>query len=237
MGALFLAVCVVLLIACANLAGLLLVRAIRRQREMAVRLALGATATTLLRQTILESLVLSVIGAIVGLALAAAALKVGLSLLPETLPRVNEIGLDWVGGGFCAVSGVVDWSDLRAGAGVCCDADERERYAERRWADRNFGRRTCAAAIGAGDCRDRGGDGAVGSASGLLLRSFEKMRAVELGFRPDHTVAAEYSLPKKQYPTQAAVDGFRRGSAAPAGATAGRHSGRRDDQIACLRCS
>ncbi len=68
---LFLAVAVVLLIACANLAGLMLVRAIRRQREVAVRLALGATRAALLRQTILESLVLSVSGGLVGLALAA----------------------------------------------------------------------------------------------------------------------------------------------------------------------
>ena len=59
---LFLAVAVVLLIACANLAGLLLVRAIRNRREIAVRLALGASAATLLRQTMLESLVLSVCG-------------------------------------------------------------------------------------------------------------------------------------------------------------------------------
>jgi MacB-like periplasmic core domain len=63
---LFLAVAVVLLIACANLAGLLLVRAIRRRREVAVRLALGARAGTLLRQAILESLVLSVTGGLVG---------------------------------------------------------------------------------------------------------------------------------------------------------------------------
>src|SRR6202043_3918329 len=92
---LFLAVIVVLLIACANLAGLLLVRAIRRRREIAVRLALGARAGALLRQAILESLVLSVSGGLLGLALAAIALRVGISWLPETLPRLDEIGLDW----------------------------------------------------------------------------------------------------------------------------------------------
>ena len=64
---LFLAVAVVLLIACVNLAGLMLVRAIRRQREIALRLALGARAAALLRQAILESLVLSVSGGVVGL--------------------------------------------------------------------------------------------------------------------------------------------------------------------------
>ena len=64
---LFLAVCVVLLIACANLAGLLLVRAIRRRKDAAIRIALGANTVTLLRQTILESLVLSVTGAVIGI--------------------------------------------------------------------------------------------------------------------------------------------------------------------------
>ena len=97
---LFLAVAVVLLIACANLAGLLLVRAIRRQREIAVRLALGAPARTLLRQTILESLVLSVTGGLLGIGLAALALAVGKSLLPETLPLINEISLNWTVVGF-----------------------------------------------------------------------------------------------------------------------------------------
>ena len=64
---LFFAVVVILLIACANLAGLLLVRSIRRRREIAVRLALGARAATLLRQAIVESMVLSLAGGLVGL--------------------------------------------------------------------------------------------------------------------------------------------------------------------------
>src|SRR5205814_2471907 len=91
---LFLATMVVLLIACANLAGLLLVRAIRRRREVAVRMALGAPASTLLREAVLESLVLSVTGGVLGLGVAAIALRVGVSLLPETLPRIEEISLD-----------------------------------------------------------------------------------------------------------------------------------------------
>ena len=74
---LFFAVVVILLIACANLAGLLLVRSIRRRREIAVRLALGARAATLLRQAIVESMVLSLAGGLVGLAFAAAALRLG----------------------------------------------------------------------------------------------------------------------------------------------------------------
>lgn len=92
---LFSAVAVVLLIACFNLAGLMLVRATRRQREVAVRLALGASGAVLVRQAVLESLVLSVSGGVLGLICAGIALKMGKSVLPESLPRVNEISLSW----------------------------------------------------------------------------------------------------------------------------------------------
>jgi putative ABC transport system permease protein len=204
---LFLAVGVVLLIACANLAGLLLVRAIRRRRDAAIRIALGANTATMLRQTIMESLVLSVTGSVIGLALAGGALRVGLSLLPETLPRVNEIGLD---------GGVVGFALLLALlTGVTCGLVPAFAAIRTSVSDTlKEGGRTGSA--GGGHARLRSAlvilEIAVAmvllTASGLLLRSFMKMRAVELGFRPDHTVAAEYSLPRKQYSTQAAVDGF-----------------------------
>ena len=204
---LFLAVCVVLLIACANLAGLLLVRAIRRRKDAAIRIALGASTATLLRQTVLESLVLSVTGAVIGLALAAGALKVGLSLLPETLPRVNEIELDWGVVGFALLLALL--------TGVICGLVPAFAAIRTSVSDTlKEGGRT--GSVGGGHARLRSAlviaEIAVAmvllTASGLLLRSFAKMREVELGFRPDHAVAAEYSLPRKQYSTQAAVDGF-----------------------------
>src|ERR1700723_2339938 len=105
LGLLFWTVAVVLLIACANFAGLLLVRAIHRQRETAVRLALGASARALLRQTIVESLVLSLTGGVIGVGLAAFAIYGGRSLLPGNLPLTNEITLNWTVGGFALLLG------------------------------------------------------------------------------------------------------------------------------------
>jgi putative ABC transport system permease protein len=204
---LFLAIVVVLLIACANLAGLMLVRAIRRRRETAVRLALGAPAGVLLRQAILESLVLSVSGGTLGLILAAVALRVGVSWLPENLPRIHEIGLDWQVVLFAIILAIL--------TGLVCGLAPA--FAALRTSVNDSlkeGGRTGTA--GGGHARLRSalvvGEIAIALvllvASGLLLRSFEKMRAVDLGFRPDHILTASYSLPQQKYATQAALDGF-----------------------------
>jgi predicted permease len=202
---LFFAVIVVLLIACANLAGLLLVRAIRRRRELAMRLALGAGAATLLRQAIVESMVLSIAGGAIGLALAAAALRVGVSRLPQTLPRIDEIGLNWpvmlfalglalltgflcgLAPAFAAITTSVN-ETLKGGRGTAGSGHARLRSA--------LVVAEIAVAL------------TLLTASGLLLRSFEKMRDVKLGFRPDHTLAALYVLPQQQYRTQSAIDEF-----------------------------
>ncbi|MFP5230640.1 MAG: ABC transporter permease [Acidobacteriota bacterium] len=206
---LFLAVAVVLLIACANLAGLLLVRAIRRRREIAVRLALGSSASTLLRQALLESLVLSVSGGVLGLILAAIALQLGTSLLPETLPLLSSIGIDWMVAGFALALAIVTGALCGvAPAFAAIRTSVNETLKE--------GGRTGTS--GAGHARLRSGlviaEIAVAlvllAASGLLLRSFEKMREADLGYRPDHTVVAAYNLPRKQYGTQASVDQFNR---------------------------
>ena len=204
---LFLAVAVVLLIACANLAGLLLVRAIRSRREIAVRLALGASTATLLWQTLLESLVLSCAGGVAGLIFASIMLRAGVGLLPETLPRINEIGLDWPVVGFALGLAVL--------TGVICGLAPAFAAIRTNVNDTlKEGGRTGTS--GGGHARLRSAlvitEVAVAlvllTASGLLLRSFEKMREVDLGFRPDHTLAASYGLPRKQYATQTAIDAF-----------------------------
>jgi predicted permease len=127
--------------------------------------------------------------------------------LPETLPRINEIGLDWQVVVFAIILTVL--------TGIVCGlapafAALRTNVNE---ALKEGGRTGTA---GGGHARLRSalvvGEIAIALAllvaSGLLLRSFEKMRAVDLGFRPDHVLTASYSLPQKQYATQAAVDEF-----------------------------
>ncbi|MGC1421856.1 MAG: ABC transporter permease [Terracidiphilus sp.] len=206
---LFLAVAVVLLIACFNLAGLMLVRAIRRQREVAVRLALGARASALIRQAVLESLVLSVSGGILGLILAAVALRVGKSMLPESLPRVDEISLSWQVIAFALGLAVV--------TGLAC-ALAPAFAAIRTNVNSNLKEGGRTGSAGGGHARLRStlvvAEIAIAlvllSASGLLLRSFDKMRAVDLGFSPQHVTTAAYSLPQLQYSKQSQVDTFNR---------------------------
>jgi len=204
---LFLAVAVVLLMACANLAGLLLLRVIRRRREIAVRLALGANGAAVLRQSLLEAMLLSVAGGLVGLAFAGTALRVGLHFLPESLPRVDSIGLDWHVILFAISIAVL--------TGLACGVAPA----------------FAASHTGVNDALKEGGrTGSAGGgharlrsilvvsqlvvalvllvASGLLLRSFNNLRKVDLGFRADHVLTASYGLPQQQYSSQAAVDAF-----------------------------
>lgn len=204
---LFLAVAVVLLIACFNLAGLLLVRAIRRRRELAVRLAIGARAPALLRQTMLESLVLSVAGGLLGLALAAATLRTAVNFLPDTLPRLDDISIDWRVALFALSVALL--TGLLCGlapgfAALHTDVNRALREGGRTGTAGGVHARLRSALVIA--------EIAIAlvllCASGLLLRSFQNMRDVNLGFHPDHTLTADYDLPKQQYTSQAQIDSF-----------------------------
>ncbi len=204
---LFLAVAVVLSIACANLAGLLLVRVIRRRHEIAVRLALGASGTAVLRQSLLEGMLLSVAGGLLGLGFAGAALRIGVSFLPESLPRVSAIGLDWKVVLFAVAVAIL--------TGLACGV--LPAYVATRTAVndalKESGR---TSSVSGGHARLRStlvvGQLAVAlvlmSGSGLLLRSYDKLRRVDLGFRSDNVLTASFGLPHQQYSTQASVDAF-----------------------------
>ncbi len=203
----FLAVVVVLFIACANLAGLFLVRVIRRRREISVRLALGAGPETILRSYLVEALVLSTSGGILGLALAAFALRVGVKLLPETLPRTGSISLDWhvvwfalglsvLTGLFCGL--VPAFTAARTGVSEALKEGGRTGSASRGHARLRSALVIAELAVAL----------VLLSASGLLLRSFEKMREIDLGFRVDHVLTASFSLPRGRYSTQNAINAF-----------------------------
>jgi predicted permease len=204
---LLLAVTVVLFIACANLAGLLLVRVIRRRREISVRLALGASGAAILRQCLIEALLLSVSGGVLGLVLASALLRIGIRFLPETLPRISSIRLDWQ---------VVAFSlGLTLLTGLFCGLIPAF-AAARTEVNEALKEGGFTGSAGSGYTRLRSAlvvaELAVALvmliASGLLLRSFDKMRSINLGFHTDHTLIAAYSLPREQYSSQAAIDVF-----------------------------
>jgi putative ABC transport system permease protein len=207
--ALFLAVSVVLLIACVNAAGLLLVRTIRRRREYAVRLALGARSSAIIRESLFEGLLLSLAGGLLGLAFAATAIRAVIHLLPASMPRINSISLNGsvttftlllalATGALCSVSPA--FAALRtnlteslkeggkAGTGASSHA----------WLRSAMVVSEIAIAL------------VLLTVSGAFLRSFQRMRSVDPGFRPDQVLVAGYQLPLKQYPTDASADAFNR---------------------------
>ena len=100
---LFVAVAIVLLIACVNVSSLLLVRAIRRRREYAVRVAIGASASRIIRESMVEGLLLSVAGGLLGLAFAATTIRTTVHLLPDSMPRINSVSMNPMVAGFAVL--------------------------------------------------------------------------------------------------------------------------------------
>jgi predicted permease len=194
------AVGLVLLIACANIANLLLARATSRSREIAVRATLGAGRSRLVRQLLSETIVLSIIGGLAGVALAYYGVHVLTAFLPPGLPQINSIQIDYAVLGFalalslfasCAVglapaflvAGSDLQSTLREGGGRSGESSASRR------ARNILASAEIALAL------------VLLVAAGLLLRSFSKLTEVSPGFQVEHMVKAEVSLPRAQYST------------------------------------
>src|SRR5262249_16961897 len=135
------------------------------------------------------------------------ALRVGVSRLPQTLPRISEIGLDWpimlFALGLALLTSLLcglapAFATIRTSVSETLKKDGRTATSSRGHAKLRSTLVIAEIAVAL----------TLLAASGLLLRSFEKIRDVKLGFRPDNTLAALYILPQQQYRTQSAIDEF-----------------------------
>jgi predicted permease len=185
----------VLLIACANVANLFLVRADSRQTELAVRAALGAGRWSIARTLLSESLALGLAGGLVGVGLAAATVRVVRATAPTALPRVDEITIDPVVLLFAVA--------LSVAAGLLFGLLPVIRFASPRLAALRDGGRT----VSDGRSRNRVRSALVVVeialalvllvASGLMFRTFSALRQVDPGFvRGDQTMTVELAIPR-----------------------------------------
>ena len=192
---LFGAVALLLLIACANVATLLLVRSTSRSGEIGVRLALGAGARRVAAQLIVESLLLAAAGAALGIAVAEVALRVVVARASATLPLASGVSLDWRVLAFAAATTIV------AGVGFGLAPALQAANVDIVQALKSGGRSSSARR---GSSRARHAlvtveivlvlPLLVGAA--LLARSFERLVRVDPGFRADHVVMFDITLPK-----------------------------------------
>jgi putative ABC transport system permease protein len=196
----------VLLMACANVANLLLARGVGRTRELAVRAALGASRPQLLRQLLTESLVLAALGGTLGLALAAATLRSAPVFLPPgTLPDGIALSLDWRVTLFAAV--------ITVGAGIVAGLAPAWHAAEIPL--------TTAATSGTRTTTGRTGKVRAALAvveiavavvlmagAGLLVRSLVSLNRVDAGYRNDNVLTMIVVLPMNRYPSDERRIGF-----------------------------
>jgi putative ABC transport system permease protein len=191
------AVAFVLLVACANVANLMLARGAVRARELAIRSALGASSTRLVRQMLTESVLLAAVGGTVGLALAYAAVQGVIAYGPDSLPRLHEIRIDRAALAFTMLVTIV--TGIVFGVVPARQSRVREVTASLRGSARQGsaaeGSRTRHALVAAELALSL----ALLVSATLLVRSFVKLNRVDLGFNPSHAVSVPVVLPRLAY--------------------------------------
>lgn len=202
------AVALVLLIACANVANLLLARASGREREMAIRTALGAGRRRLVRQLLTESVILSVLGGAAGLLLARWGLRVLTTISAASFPRIAEAHMDMRVLGFTMLisiaTGVVFGLAPAFHVSLVTQASLKEggRGSSAGRTSQTLRRALVVTEIALSLVLLAG--------SGLLLKSFVRLMEVDPGFRPDSVLTLRMSLPDAKYPQPAQIRSFYR---------------------------
>jgi predicted permease len=199
---LFAAVGCVLLIACANIANLLLARFAGRRREIAARFALGASRGEVVRQLVSESMLLAVLGGAVGLLLAEWSLSALVTFGADLIPRVAEIRIDPIALGFSLLATLL--TGLAIGllpAWQASGVNPLEALKEAGRGSVGAGSRLRASLLVAEVSLSL----VLLIAAGLLLTSFARLQRVEPGFQPDGVFTAQLALPPQRYPREKLV--------------------------------
>ena len=204
------AVCLVLAIACANVASLILARSSARTREFAIRAAIGAARSRLIRQLLTESLLLCVLGGLAGLAIVGWTLPLLISIGPRDIPRLAETGIDF---NVLLFAGMITLaSALLVGLAPAFSAGKLDLVSA--LAESSHG---ATAARSGQSFRNVLLVGEVALtmvlvfASGLLIRSLAAAENTSPGFAPDHLLGLELVLPSSSYPNDEAIRRFYQG--------------------------
>jgi putative ABC transport system permease protein len=200
------AVALVLLIACANIASLLFARNTARQREIAIRTALGAGRGRLLRQLLTESLVLALAGAAAGVLLASAGVELLQRLGPQSLPRLEEVDVNSTVLAFTFVTAI--FTAILFGFGPALKASRRDLTQSLKAGGASGDSRSKHRAHNALVVAEVALSVVVLIASGLLLNSFWRLMRVHLGFDPAQVLTTEVSLISPRYDDEQKRESF-----------------------------
>jgi len=200
------AVALVLLIACANIASLLFARNTARQREIAIRTALGAGRSRLLRQLLTESLVLALAGGVAGIFLANGGVELLKQLGPQSLPRLDEVNVSGAVLAFTFVTTI--FTAILFGLGPALKASRRDLTQSLKEGGASGDSRSKHRAHNALVVAEVALSVVVLIASGLLLNSFWRLMRVHLGFDPAHVLTTEVSLVSPRYDAEQSRESF-----------------------------